>query len=92
MAIGHRLHRETRIFGERHVLELCFGLDRGEPGVNGIRTLAEGVFTAPVLLEMARDRAIDMPISAAVADLLSGKMNVDAAIESLLTRPFKAEA
>src|SRR6516162_6312891 len=30
LAIGHRLHRETRIFGERHVLELCFGLDRGE--------------------------------------------------------------
>jgi glycerol-3-phosphate dehydrogenase (NAD(P)+) len=33
-----------------------------------------------------------MPISAAVAALLSGKMTVDAAIESLLTRPFKAEA
>src|SRR6516225_6054023 len=30
LAIDDRLHRETRIFGERHVLELCFGLDRGE--------------------------------------------------------------
>ena len=54
--------------------------------------LAEGVFTAPVLLEMARERAIDMPISSAVAALLDGKMSVDAAIGSLLTRPLKAEA
>jgi glycerol-3-phosphate dehydrogenase (NAD(P)+) len=54
--------------------------------------LAEGVFTAPVLLDMARDRAVDMPISAAVAALLAGKVTVDAAIGSLLTRPFKAEA
>jgi len=50
------------------------------------------VFTAPVLLEMAHDRSIDMPISAAVAALLTGKATIDAAIESLLTRPFKAEA
>ncbi len=66
-------------------------LGRGErPGA--IRSgLAEGVFTAPVLLEMARDRAVDMPISAAVAAVLSETMSVDAAIESLLTRPFKAE-
>jgi glycerol-3-phosphate dehydrogenase (NAD(P)+) len=53
--------------------------------------LAEGVFTAPVLLDMARERSVDMPISAAVAALLMEKMNVDAAIESLLTRPLKAE-
>ena len=53
--------------------------------------LAEGVFTAPVLLEMARERAVDMPIAAAVAALLDGKMDVDEAIKSLLSRPFKAE-
>jgi glycerol-3-phosphate dehydrogenase (NAD(P)+) len=53
--------------------------------------LAEGVFTAAVLLEMARERAVDMPIAAAVAALLDGKMDVDEAIESLLSRPFKAE-
>jgi glycerol-3-phosphate dehydrogenase (NAD(P)+) len=53
--------------------------------------LAEGVFTAPVLLEMARGRGVDMPISAAVAALLAETMTVDAAIESLLSRPLKAE-
>jgi len=53
--------------------------------------LAEGVFTAPVLLDMAREAGVEMPISAAVAALLEERMSVDAAIESLLTRPFKAE-
>jgi glycerol-3-phosphate dehydrogenase (NAD(P)+) len=53
--------------------------------------LAEGVFTAPVLLEMAREKNIDMPISAAVAAVLSGRMSVDKAIESLLARPIKSE-
>ncbi len=66
-------------------------LGRGEkPGaIHG--GLAEGVFTAPVLLDMARERLVDMPIAAAVAALLDEKMSVDAAIESLLTRPLKAE-
>jgi len=53
--------------------------------------LAEGAFTAPVLLEMARAKNVDMPISAAVAAVLAEKLSVDAAIESLLTRPIKSE-
>jgi glycerol-3-phosphate dehydrogenase (NAD(P)+) len=53
--------------------------------------LAEGVFTAPVLLEMARAKNVDMPISTAVAALMAGNLTVDAAIESLLSRPLKAE-
>jgi glycerol-3-phosphate dehydrogenase (NAD(P)+) len=40
---------------------------------------------------MARDRAVDMPISSAVAAVIAGKMSVDSAIESLLARPLKAE-
>jgi glycerol-3-phosphate dehydrogenase (NAD(P)+) len=54
--------------------------------------LAEGVFTAPVLMEMARAKNVDMPISGAVASVLAGKMNIDEAIESLLTRPLKSES
>jgi glycerol-3-phosphate dehydrogenase (NAD(P)+) len=53
--------------------------------------LAEGAFTAPVLLEMARARNVDMPISAAIAAVLAGTMTIDAAIESLLARPLKSE-
>ena len=53
--------------------------------------LAEGIFTAPVLLEMARAKNIEMPISAAVAAVLLGTISVDQAIESLLARPIKSE-
>jgi len=53
--------------------------------------LAEGFDTAPVLVELAAAKKIEMPIANAVAAVLSGRMSVDAAIESLLTRPFKAE-
>jgi len=63
--------------------------ERPETAAHG--KLAEGVFTAPVLLEMAREKNVEMPISAAVAAVLAGKMRVDEAIESLLTRPLKSE-
>jgi glycerol-3-phosphate dehydrogenase (NAD(P)+) len=53
--------------------------------------LAEGEFTAPVLVELAASQNVDMPVSNAVAAILSGAVTIDAAIESLLTRPFKAE-
>jgi glycerol-3-phosphate dehydrogenase (NAD(P)+) len=67
-------------------------LGKGEPPEQAAHgKLAEGIFTAPVLLEMAREKNVDMPISAAVAAVLAGKMSVDAAIESLLARPIKAE-
>jgi glycerol-3-phosphate dehydrogenase (NAD(P)+) len=70
-----------------------FGVNLGrgqEPGeIRG--GLAEGVFTAPVLVEMARDRGVEMPISAAVAALLVERLSVSEAIESLLTRPLRAE-
>ena len=53
--------------------------------------LAEGEFTAPVLIELAAAQDVDMPVSNAVAAILNGATTIDDAIESLLTRPFKAE-
>jgi glycerol-3-phosphate dehydrogenase (NAD(P)+) len=44
-----------------------------------------------VLVDMARVRAIEMPIAAAVAAVLDGALAIDAAIEALLTRPLRAE-
>jgi glycerol-3-phosphate dehydrogenase (NAD(P)+) len=64
-------------------------LGRGEPKPPG--QLAEGEFTAPVLIELAASQNVDMPVSSAVAAILSGTATIDEAIESLLTRPFKAE-
>ncbi|MGH7881254.1 MAG: NAD(P)H-dependent glycerol-3-phosphate dehydrogenase, partial [Candidatus Binataceae bacterium] len=68
-----------------------FGVALGKGGKPDQSKLAEGAFTAPVLLEMASAKNIEMPISTAVAAVLGGKIGVDQAIESLLTRPIKAE-
>ena len=59
--------------------------------IHGKTGLAEGAFTAPVLLEMAREKTIDMPIAEAIAAVLAGQMSVDEAIESLLARPLRSE-
>jgi glycerol-3-phosphate dehydrogenase (NAD(P)+) len=66
-------------------------LGRGQKPESIHSGLAEGAFTASVLVQMARERDIDMPICFAVAALLEDKMSIDTAIESLLSRPFKAE-
>jgi glycerol-3-phosphate dehydrogenase (NAD(P)+) len=69
-------------------LALGIALGRGQARPPG---LAEGEFTAPVLIELAASQHVDMPVSNAVAAILRGAVTIDAAIESLLTRPFKAE-
>jgi glycerol-3-phosphate dehydrogenase (NAD(P)+) len=53
--------------------------------------LAEGAFTAAALVELANEKNVDMPIARAVAAVLDGSLSVDAAIESLMARPFRAE-
>jgi glycerol-3-phosphate dehydrogenase (NAD(P)+) len=68
---------------------LGIALGRGERPARD--KLAEGEFTAPVLIELAASQQVDMPVSQAVAAILSGATTIDEAIESLLTRPFKAE-
>ncbi len=68
---------------------LGLALGRGEPPPAG--KLAEGEFTAPVLIELAASQRIELPVSMAVAAILANELTIDAAIEGLLTRPFKAE-
>jgi glycerol-3-phosphate dehydrogenase (NAD(P)+) len=70
-------------------LSLGIALGRGERPSRD--KLAEGEFTAPVLVELAASKNVELPVSNAVAAILSGAVTIDAAIENLLTRPFKAE-
>ena len=70
-------------------LKLGQGYDLDEAGQTG--QLAEGAFTAAVLVDMACARAVEMPIAAAVAAVLDGTLTIDAAIEALLARPLRAE-
>ena len=53
--------------------------------------LAEGVFTALALIEMARARGVDMPIAECVEGLLEGSLDVAGAVGALLGRPQRAE-
>jgi glycerol-3-phosphate dehydrogenase (NAD(P)+) len=54
-------------------------------------SVAEGAYTAPVLLQSAQTLGVDMPIVAAVCSLLDGSSSVGEAVQSLLARPLKAE-
>ena len=69
----------------------ALGLALGRGDARPRDRLAEGEFTAPVLVELAAAQNVDMPVSTAVAAILRGAITIDEAIESLLTRPFKAE-
>ncbi len=64
-------------------------LGRGaEPGL----ALAEGTATAAALVRLAARHGQEVPIAAAVAAVLDGGTSIEAAVESLLARPFKDEA
>ncbi len=51
------------------------------------RTVAEGAHTAPVLHRIAVERDIDMPLVAAVVELLEGRIGIDELLETMLSRP-----
>jgi glycerol-3-phosphate dehydrogenase (NAD(P)+) len=98
-AFGARPETLTGLSGLGDVILTCssaqsrnfsygMAVGRGDPAQ---AVLAEGIFTAPVLLEMAKEKGVDMPIASAVADVLAGRVSVDAAVEALLTRPFRSE-
>ena len=62
-----------------------------EQALAGKRSVAEGYESAPAVRELAAKMGVDMPISLAVAALLNGETTVEAVIDSLLSRPLKAE-
>mgnify|MGYP006268513287 CR=1 FL=1 len=53
--------------------------------------LAEGAFTASVLVSMARAKSVSMPIAEAVDAVLSGQESIEVLVDRLMTRPIKAE-
>ncbi len=76
-------------------MSLGMGLGAGQSADDLLasrRTVAEGAYTAPVLLAAAEALGVDMPITRAVADLLAGRLTVDQAIDALLARPLRDES
>jgi glycerol-3-phosphate dehydrogenase (NAD(P)+) len=72
-------------------LGAALGQDCGLDAAQASGHLAEGAFTASVLVDMARAKGVEMPIASAVAAVLDGALTIDAAIEALLTRPLRSE-
>ena len=102
-ALGARPETLTGLSGLGDLLLTCgsaqsrnfslgFALGQGAEPVAAMRErLAEGAWTAPVLAKMAREKGVAMPIVYAVDAVLAGRTDVAGAIETLLTRPYRAE-
>lgn len=63
-----------------------------EQALAGKVSVAEGVASAPAVRALARKVGVEVPICEAVAAILAGEVEVDAAIAGLLSRPLKSEA
>jgi glycerol-3-phosphate dehydrogenase (NAD(P)+) len=53
--------------------------------------LVEGVPTAAAVVRLAGRHGIEMPIAAAVAAILDGRLAIDAALDQLMRRPLRPE-
>ncbi len=53
--------------------------------------VAEGVYTAAALTELAREHEVAVPIAEAVVELLSGRLEPRQAVRALMTRELKDE-
>jgi len=75
-------------------MALGFALGEGRTAAEALAgrlSVAEGAASAPAVVALAQRRGVEMPICAAVAEVLAGRASVDAAITALLSRPFRAE-
>ncbi len=68
-----------------------YGLSLGQKTSIDQSLTVEGIATAMAVTNMAQKLAIEMPISAVVAALVSGQMTVPKAMTALLSRPLKEE-
>ncbi|MGZ3305127.1 MAG: NAD(P)H-dependent glycerol-3-phosphate dehydrogenase [Asticcacaulis sp.] len=59
--------------------------------LEGKVSVAEGVESAPAVVELGRTFKIELPLCNAVAAVLSGRISVDEAVGGLMSRPLKVE-
>lgn len=74
--------RLGRLLGQGHTLDEALA---------ALHSTAEGVYTAAAAVRCAEAHGIEVPIAAAVHAIIQGDLTVDAAIEGLLSRPFRSE-
>lgn len=105
LARGGRLETLTGLAGLGDLVLTCssvasrnFSLGRGLGAGQDAATLlanrttvAEGAFSAGILVADAEQRGVDMPICSAVARMIAGEWTAPQAIEALLNRPLQRE-
>lgn len=75
-----------------HSLGLQLGRGLGlDEAIAATRGTAEGVKSATSVLDLAQRVGVDMPITAAVVDVLDGRLPVEDMAPRLLSRPHRAE-
>lgn len=77
-------HSRNFAFGER--LGRGASLEEASGG-----KLTEGVHTASILVRMAHDKGIEMPVAETIDAVLQGKLSIDEAVDQLMNRPLKRE-
>ncbi len=104
-ALGGRMETLMGLSGAGDLMLTCmsaksrnysvgFALGAGEDlasALGGKSSVAEGVFSAPAVVALAKRHGVDMPICFAVDAVLHSGNDIDAAIDGLLARPFTAE-
>lgn len=104
-ALGGRMETLMGLSGVGDLMLTCMsaksrnysvGLALGEGqdlagALGGKSSVAEGVFSAPAVVALAKKHGVDMPICFAVDAVLHSGNDIDKAIDGLLARPFTAE-
>ncbi|MFN5049227.1 NAD(P)H-dependent glycerol-3-phosphate dehydrogenase [Roseateles sp.] len=74
--------------------QVGLGLAAGKPLaqiLNELGHVSEGVYSAPTVLERARALGVETPITAAVVEVLQGRLGPVAALERLMSRESRSE-
>ena len=101
MALGARAETLTGLSGlgdliltasSRQSRNFALGVRLAQGGLlDDTGPLAEGAASAEALVRRGLSMSVDMPISQAVAQIVSNRIGVDEAIRALLSRPFRNE-
>ncbi|MAM75729.1 NAD(P)H-dependent glycerol-3-phosphate dehydrogenase [uncultured Tistrella sp.] len=105
-ALGGRRETVTGLAGIGDLTLTCsseqsrnftFGLALGrgatpDEALAGKSAVVEGAVNAETVTALARRLGVEMPISEAVHAIIRGRLDIDAAMTALLTRPIRAES
>lgn len=105
MAMGARLETMTGLCGMGDLVLTCsspqsrnmsVGLAMGKgltlaQALEGKVSVAEGVESAPAVVELGKRFNVELPLCNAVAAVLSGRISVEEAVGGLMSRPLKSE-